>query len=149
METEISKGAETALTMWEILAPILTAAVGWGAVKLSNLIAAKTKNERVGGMLARLVGTVKTAVVSVNETAKAEIAAAKDPKSPGGAKITKGEAEQLKKACLDKIKSYWGAKGLSEAARVLGFDGGGLESFLGDEIEKAVAETKGKPTGNP
>lgn len=148
METEISKAAETTLTIWEIAAPIITAAVGWVAVKVSGWIQTKTKNERVGGMLGRLVSSVQTAVVAVNETAKAEIMAAKDPTSPGGSSVTKAEAEQLKAACLDKIKAYWGTKGLAEAAKVLGFGGGGIDSFLSDEIEKSIATLKGR-TGNP
>ncbi len=144
----VSQGVETALTIWEILAPILTAAFVWVCGKLGSWVSAVAKNERVGGMLARLVATIQTAVVSVNETAKAEIVKAKKPDSPGGTKITKAEAEQLKSACLDKIKAYWGEKGLAAAANVLGFDDKGIEAFIDDEIERAVADEK-RPPENP
>jgi len=146
MEPElVSNQTDTIFTVLSVVLPIVGAAVTWVFGRLGGWLSSKSKNEKVAGMIARLVDSVKVAVVSVNETAKAEIQKARDPKSPGGAKITKEEAEALKEACLAKVKAYWGKKGLKTAAKVLGFGDEGLAMFLGDQIEKAVKENKPNP----
>lgn len=157
METEIvtspevvSTGVEWGLTVYQMLASVITAGLAWVGVKVSALIKNKIKNEMVGGMLARLNDSAFEAVKAVNEQMKDLIGKAKDPASPGGVKITIDEAAKLREAALEHVKSYWGPKGLKELAYVLGFgsmlgfktDSEGLEKMIGNKIEAAVNEVK-------
>ena len=105
MESEVvSSGVELGLTIYEMLAGVITAGVTWLGVKLSSLIKSKVKNQLVGGMLARLNDSAFEAVKAVNEQMKVLITKSKDPASPGGVKITQDEASILKKAALDHVR---------------------------------------------
>lgn len=143
---------EIGLTIYEALAPLLMAAIGWVSVKLANFIKAKTKNEMMAGVLIRLNESVTDAVKAVNQQMVEIIGRAKDPNSPGGKKITTDEALKLHDAAKAFVRSYWGEKGLKELAYVLGFgslfgkiDEQGLNNMLTTKIEAAVNEEKKNP----
>ena len=71
-----------------------------------------------------------------------EIKGAKKAESPGGSKITKAEGERVKKAAVDQLKSYWGAKGLTELGRILGLSSDGVGRLLESKVEAAVHDIK-------
>jgi len=151
METEVDKGVQIGLTIYEFVIPIIAAAIVWISLKLSAWIKAKTKNELAAGMLIRLNASVTEAVTAVNQRMKDLIGKARSPGSPGGVTITKEEAGVLKNEALAHVKSYWGAKGINELASVLGFGGlfgvkqggkEGLEKMITNKIEAAVGAEK-------
>lgn len=140
----ISEGAQLGLTVYELALPVVLAALGWLSTRLALWLKAKTKNEVLAGILIRLNQSVFEGVKFVNEGMVDLIGKAKDPASPGGVAITKEEAKQLKAAALDYVKSYWGAKGIKEMGKVLGFGGDpiGLEKMLTNKIGAAVNDVK-------
>ncbi len=146
----VSGGGTFGLTVYQMLAGVITAGLTWLAVKLGSLIKSKIRNELLGGMLARLNGSVFEAVKAVNEKMRDLIGKSKDPASLGGVKITKDEAKMLQMAALDHVKSYWGPKGLKELGHILGFGGPmglgtdavGLDKMITNKIESAVNEVK-------
>lgn len=156
METEVDGAVKMGLGIYEMMAPLITAALGWVAVKLGNLIRAKTKNEYLASTLARLNDSVFDAVKSVNQQSKRMLEEARDPASPGGEKITKEEADMLKNAAMEHVKSYWGKKGMKELGKVLGFGGllgfgkdeAGVEKLISDKIEAAVHDVKKAGAGS-
>lgn len=144
MEAEaVSKGAEIGWTIYEMLAPILAAALTWVSAKLAGWIRAKTKNELAAGMLVRLQDSVVDAVKAVNQQTVELLGRAKHPHSPGGVKLTKTEANQLKKAAMEHVRAYWGEKGFKELMKVLGLGGvQQLDKVIATKIEAAVNDNK-------
>jgi hypothetical protein len=138
--------SDLAVTILDIALTLLVPVAVWAGAKLSKWLEAKAINEKTGGMLVRLNDSIVTAVKAINQTTKAKIKASKDPNSPGGKKVTPEEAAELKKAALDEIRSYWGAKGLKEAGEILGLDS--LDSWIDGKIEAAVHDTQ-PPAGTP
>jgi hypothetical protein len=133
-------------TVMQFFLPLMGAALVWLKVKLIAWIQAKTKNEMIAGMLARLADSVVTLVREAEQTTVAAIKAAKDPKSPGGVNLTKAEAENIKAAVIAKFKEIWGVKGLAEAGKVLGLSEDGLLKFISAKVESAVlAESNSNP----
>ena len=138
----MNQWAELGLNILEALSPAILALLGWLGLKLSQWLRAKISNELIGGMLARLNDSVFTAVKAIEQTVVREIKAAKESDSPGGAKITRAEADRVKKAAVDELKSYWGARGLAELGDVLGLTGDGLNKLLESKVEAAVHDLK-------
>jgi len=138
----MNQWAELGLNILEALSPAILALLAWLGLKLSHWLRAKISNELVGGMLARLNDSVFTAVKAIEQTVVREIKAAKEPNSPGGPKITTEEADRVKKAAIDALKSYWGVKGLAELGEVLGLTGDGLNNLLESKVEAAVHDLK-------
>lgn len=132
-------------TIYEVLSPVLMAILGWVSVQVASYIKAKTKNQMAAGMLMRLNDSIFTAVRAANEVTKKELLKARGKDSPGGSEITPEEAKELKKAALDSVTSYWGKKGLREAASVIGLNGD-LNEYISDKIESAVVAQKKDPT---
>jgi hypothetical protein len=155
-DSPIGDVAQTGLTLYEMLIPILVAGLLWVKAHLANWIRSKTKNETLAGIMVRLNESVFESVKAVNEQMKDLIGKAKDPASPGGVKITEAEAKQLKDAALGHVKAYWGKKGMKEMAKVLGFggffglgsDSSGLDKLIANKIEAAVNDVK-KDARNP
>jgi hypothetical protein len=135
---KVSGSMNWILAILVVCAPVLTAAITWASVKFADLIKARTKNELIGGILARLTTSAFTLVREAEQTAVAAIKAARDPKSPGGEELTKEEGEQIKKAVVDKLKEVWGVKGLHEAGKILGLTDAGLDKFISAKVEEAV-----------
>jgi hypothetical protein len=136
----VAPAADIAMSLYASLAGLVAALLGWIGVHIGSFIRAKVKNETIAGVAARFNDSLFTALKAVNQTLKAEILAAKDPKSPGGTMITKLEAEQLKTAVIDMLKrEYGGTPGLMTALRVFGFAGEGpMLDWLGRKIEAGV-----------
>ena len=125
-------------TILEILSPIITAFLGWVSVRLAGWIKAKTKNEQVGGILARLTESTFCVVREAEQTFVKGMKAAKDPSSPGGTSLTEKEAEDIKRRVVAKVKDLWGPRGLKEARKVLGLDEGGVGRLIESKVEEAV-----------
>lgn len=135
------------VSVYEMLSPVLIVLVGWIAKKLSDWLGAHTKNAAVAGILTRMNDQVWTLVKDANQTLANEIRKAKDPKSPGGKNLTADESARIKSAVLANFKSLWGAKGMAEAATVLGLGGeSGVMDLVAKKIEAAVHDL-GKESG--
>lgn len=125
------------LKVLEILSPLLLAALTWAAAKLAQLIRAKVQNEYLKGVLVRLDDAVFTAVKDLQQTVVEQIKVA----SADG-KITDDEKKQIKDRALAAVKSHLGAKGLAEAAGILGLGGAALEGLLSSKVEAAVHDLR-------
>jgi hypothetical protein len=134
--------ADIGLQLLTLLSPVILAGLGWVSSKLAKWIGEKTKNEMVAGMLIRLNETVFTAVKEVQQV---YVAAIKEAKKDG--KLTDEEKAHAKQVALDKIKEYWGKKGLAQAAKVIGLDESGIVKMIEGKIESAVHDVKA--TANP
>lgn len=132
----------------QIVVPaIFTAIAGivtWGGARLIALIDAKTKNETVAGVLARLTSAVQTVVLDINGTVKAAyVEATKD------GVLSPDEKTALKKLALDKVKEHLGKSGLQTLITILGLNGELVDSFLGSHIEAAVESMKERTPIDP
>ena len=125
------------LKVLEILSPVLLAALTWAAAKLAQLIRAKVQNEYLKGVLVRLDDAVFTAVKDLQQSVVEQIKAA----SADG-KITDEEKKEIKEKAMAAVKSHIGTKGLAEAAKVLGLEGGALEGLLSSKVEAAVHDLR-------
>ena len=143
-DAPVAGGIDLALTLFAMLATMLTGLLTWLGAHVSKWLKARTKNETVGGAMARFSDSVFAAVKTVNQTLKAEIEKAKDPKSPGGTAITEGEARKLKDAAWNALKAEYG--GMVGITKFLGVLGLGTESavtaWVDNKIEAAVHDTK-------
>ncbi len=127
------KGTDIAVQVFQLLSPVLLAALTWMAAKVAQLINARVKNEYLRGVLVRLDDTVLAVVREVNQvTVDAIKAASVDGRLPPGAR------EAVKNAALTAIKSHLGPKGIAEIAKVLGLKTDGLDRLIGTKIEAAV-----------
>jgi len=125
------------LKVLEISSPVLLAALTWAAAKLAQLIRAKVQNEYLKNALVRLDDAVFTAVKDLQQSVVEEIKAA----SSDG-KITDEEKKQIKDRAIAAVKSHLGTKGLAEAAKILGLEGGALEGLLSSKVEAAVHDLR-------
>ncbi len=130
------------LTIIQWASPILLALLGWGGTELVKLIRAKTKNSLVAGALERLVFSVETVVRSIDQVLVDAIRMAKAEDSEGGSKITEDERRLIKNAATRELRSYYGARGWGELAKVLGLDSGGLADMTEGLIERKVKDLK-------
>lgn len=142
-EKPISPAADLGFTVYGALGAILVAFLGWLATHSAAFIRAHTKNAMVQGALLRMNESIFAAVKLVNQTLKAAIMAAKDPKSPGGTAITEGEADQMRKVVWDSLKSeYGGLAGIQQVLSVLGVGtASAAEDWVDRRIEAAVHDT--------
>lgn len=138
----MSGRGELAWTVYEILAPFLTALLAWVSMKVAAWIRAKTQNEYVAGTLLRLNDSAFTAVKAIEQTLVRELKAAKTPASAGGVRLTAEEAEQVKQAALAEVRSYWGPKGVRELATILGLNDEALQRVLSSKLEAAVHDVR-------
>ena len=140
---------EIVWTIYDILAPALTAAVSYVAIWLTGVIRARVKNDIAAGLLQRLTESVTDAVKAVNQRQRELVGNAHKVDSPGGRKLTSNEAATLRRAAIDYVKAYWGPKGLRMLARIL-VDGerdterasGQIDRVIEAKIEAAVSDTK-------
>lgn len=146
LDKPLSQGAQVALTALQVLGAALVALFGWVSYHFSTWIKVKTKNELLGGMLARTTELVFTIVREAEQTMVYELRKARDPNSKGGAVITQSEGKQVKEAVMSKIKEIWGPKGIEELGKVLGLTPGGVNQFLSAKVEEAcLAENARSP----
>lgn len=69
---------------------------------------------------------------------QADIKAAEDPSSDGGATVTPAELAKAKTDTFDAVKKYLGANGLAQLESALGFGGDLLDTFIKGQIDKKV-----------
>lgn len=146
-DEEASSGMQIFAYIWELLAVALVPGIAWVFAKLGTWLKSKIKNETLANMMARFTEAIGNLVMEAEQTSVAAIKAAKDLNSPGGTKLTKEEAKQIKNEVLQKFKDLWGPKGLDILAKILGFDSEGVEDFISSKIEALVS--KEKKSGNP
>ena len=114
------------------LSPVILALIGWIGVRLNQYIAAKVKNEKMQGMLTRLNEVTLDAVKEVQQTFMGALE-----------KPTKEDMLKARDMALASIKSHMGAKGLTEAKKVLGVDKPeDLEKMLLSLLESRVLDLK-------
>lgn len=114
--------------------------VGWLLVRLTQFISAKVSNAYLQGVLVR---SSEVIFAVVKELCQTEADAIKLARADG--KLTDDEKSNLKAVAVDTVKSYLGAKGLGELAKVLGFDPAQIDAFLGTKIEATVRDVKLSP----
>lgn len=128
---------EIGLAVFKALSPVLLAAFTWVAARLGQWINARVRNEYLRGVLVRLDDAVLAVVREVHQvTVEALKAATVNGKLPPAAR------ESVKQAALNTIKSYLGARGIAELARVLGLSSEGVDRLIGTKIEAAVHDLK-------
>lgn len=139
-------GPEIQALFLQIVVPaaftVLAALVTFGGKKLIDYINAKTKNESVAGILARLVSTVQTVVLDVNGTVKPEVI-----KALADGKITDAEKKMIRDIAVARVKTHLGAKGLAEIVSILGVDPSLIDSFIGSHLEAAIEGSKDRSGG--
>lgn len=120
-----------------ILSPVFAAALTWVAAKLSQLINARVRNERLRNILARLDDTVFAVVRELQQVTVERLKAA-----AADGKLTLEAREMLKAAAVAAIREQLGARGLSELSRVLGIPSPSVDNVLVTHIESAVLDLK-------
>lgn len=123
--------------------PIVLAALSWLAVWAAKLIAAKTKNEYLAGVLHR---TTDAAIAAVKEIEQTYVSAIRAGKADG--KLTDDEKTKAREAAMASLKSHLGTRGLGELAKVLG-GGDGLDKYLGTRMEAALHTIKAAAPSHP
>jgi hypothetical protein len=124
---------ELAVQILGILAPLLVTGVTWVVGQLALLIRAKTGSVVAGDAADRLSQMIVTIVTELEQTTVATLKA----RAPGG-KLGQADYDALRKAALDKLKSYLGPAGMELIAKALGVDPTKFETFLVSKIESAV-----------
>jgi hypothetical protein len=125
----------------EVLSPLLIAGLSWLALKATQLITAKVKNEYLRGVLVRLDDAV---LVAVREVQQVTVDGLKAASADG--QLTPEERAKVKETALSTIKSHLGAKGLAEVANILGLENGTLDKLLSTRVEAAVHDLKAART---
>lgn len=121
------------LKLFAALSPLFLSLLGWLAFKASQLINAKVENECLRATLLRLNDAVFTAVREIEQTL---VSGCKSESADG--KLSFDQQEQARQGALNAVKGHLGERGLSEIARVLGIERGGVEPLLSCRIEAAV-----------
>ncbi len=132
-------GTQFGVQMYQVLAPVLMAALTLVAARLAQLISARVKNEYLRGVLLRLDDAVMTVVREVNQVTVQSIKAS----SPDG-RLDPGVGDTIKATALQTVKAHLGAKGLVELGRVLGLDGKAVDRLIGTRIEATVHDLKAR-----
>jgi hypothetical protein len=133
-----------AIPILEILTPIVTALLGWISYRLAAWIKAKTKNEKLSGVMLRFGDAISTLVKEAEQTIVSEMKRAKSPDSPDGAKLSPEEAAGVRLAVVAKFRKLWGEKGIKEIETVLGVERESIMPFIESKLEEAVHELKTK-----
>ena len=120
----VDSKVQMGLSLFEMMAPVVTALLGWLALHVNGWIKTRTKNEMLSGLMARANDLIWTLVKEANQVLVADIKAAHHPDSPGGAEILKAELDLIKKNVVKSFKRMWGPYGLVELGKVLGLAAG-------------------------
>ena len=123
------------------LSALLTFGLSWLAVRYASFIKAQIKNTRVEGIMLRFGDAAFKVVRELQQTV---VNAAK-----ADGTWNKEKAEEVKKAAMDKLKSYVGSDGIKEALAILGIDIPGLDKLIGTLIESEVFDLKEETTDAP
>lgn len=139
-------------TLWQLfvsyglplLIPVVMGGVFWALLKASTLLDAKAAESKIAAIAGRVTHFADVVVHEVDAVVRPKLLeAAKD------GKITLAEAEELKKAALDKLKLLLTEKGLGEIQGVFGILLPQVETYLSGAIEKAVAQKNAAAAGTP
>ena len=120
-----------------LFSPILLAALAWASARLAQYITAHVKNTYLKNALVRLDDAVFSAVKELEQTLVAEVKA-----SSGDGKLSAADRDRIKRAAMDKVKSYLGMKGIAEIATILGLSPEALDGVIGTRIEAAVHDVR-------
>ena len=120
-----------------LLSPVLLAALAWACARLAQFITAHVKNAYLKNALVRLDDAVFSAVKELEQTLVAEVKA-----SSGDGKLSAADRDRIKRAAMDKVKSYLGMKGIAEIATILGLSPEALDGVIGTRIEAAVHDVR-------
>ena len=120
-----------------LFSPILLAALAWASARLAQFITAHVKNAYLKNALVRLDDAVFSAVKELEQTLVAEVKA-----SSGDGKLSAADRDRIKRAAMDKVKSYLGMKGIAEIATILGLSPEALDGVIGTRIEAAVHDVR-------
>ncbi|MHB1844734.1 MAG: hypothetical protein ACYCWW_07865 [Deltaproteobacteria bacterium] len=120
-----------------LLSPVLLAALAWASARLAQFITAHVKNAYLKNALVRLDDAVFSAVKELEQTLVAEVKA-----SSGDGKLSAADCDRIKRAAMDKVKSYLGMKGIAEIATILGLSPEALDGVIGTRIEAAVHDVR-------
>lgn len=126
----------------EILAPIVTALLGWLSYRLSEYIKSKTKSQRAALVADRLCELLGSLVAEAEQTLVSEMKRSKRSTSEDGARLTKSEAAGVRLAVLTKAKTYLGKKGLDEITSALSVEREAVSHYLETKVEQAVLNLK-------
>lgn len=120
-DVPVGTGLDIVFTLILLGGGLVVSGLSWLGKKLNDFLNAKIENEWVSGASRRLVSSVVDAVAMVNQTAKKELQAAKDPKSSGGTKITEQEAKDLGEEAWKALRAeYGGWDGLFALVKKIG-----------------------------
>jgi hypothetical protein len=125
---------------FQILSPVLLAALTWVAARLAQFINARVRQEYLRSVFLRLDDAVLSVVRELNQVMVDALKAA----APGG-KLPIDVGNNIKQGALAALKQYLGTKGLTEIARVLAIPDASLDRLLGTRIEAAVNQLKSPP----
>lgn len=139
-DAPVSSGWDTAFTLYAIGGSLLVGGITFALKKLADYLGVKIDNETVGGIMKRLIGSISDAVAMVDQTIRKEIEAAKDPASPGGAKITESEKQKMRDAVWEALKQeYGGWDGIFGLVKRIGIgDATAAKAKVNTMIEAAV-----------
>lgn len=121
------------LKLFDILAPLLTALVGYGVWVLTRYIETKTHNVKVNEALDKLENITYTVVQELANTTVKELKA----RAADGV-LTKEEGAFVKEVAINTIKSYAGLPGL----KLLVTGGTSIDKLIGSKVEAVLAQVK-------
>ena len=111
------------------LSPLIIVGLGLLGKKIHDLIAAKTKNEVLRGLLDRLDDAATAAVAEVEQT----VVSKWDP-----TKSTAENAIMAKEAAIDLVESHLGALGLAQLQHALRLSTEGVDTVIATRVEAKV-----------
>ncbi|SRR6266700_3146727 len=128
---------DLALSALDVTTPLLVAAFTWVATRLSRLITARIRNERLRGVLLRLDDVV---LAVVKETFQVTVEALRAASANG--KLPPGAADVVKRAAVAAVKAQLGPIALAEVATALDLSPDALDHLLSTKVEAAVYTVK-------
>ena len=129
--------AEVGYKVFQVLSPVLLAALTWVAAKTAQLIHAKVRSEVLRGVLLRVDDAILAAVREVHQVTVEELKSA----SADG-RLTPEDRARVKARAIETVRAHLGARGVAELAKVLGLESGGVEKLLSTRLEAAVHDLK-------
>ncbi len=130
---------EVIASLWLLLGGALSALVAWLGAKLNGWLSEKKKDAWWTGIIRRFNTALGDGLLAAKAQVDARLREAKAEDSPGGAKITKAELDEIKASVWSFLKDRYGGMGGLE--RALGVAvGGNVEQWVGAKIDGALNE---------
>ena len=143
-------GWDTFATIYLVVGGIAFTGLGW----LITWGAGKLKGTYAKEVAGKFLGLFNTGLQGAHAKFKMELEAARDPNSPGGASITKGELDQIRDHMWQYLKATYGnfdsiSKAVGIFTGATGKDA--VEAFVNSKIDAGVAamERADKAVANP